>query len=489
MNTLTTFTNSFETTDAECVARAIAGDTTAFERLVERHQALACSLALGVCGDVHRSEDIAQEAFVAAWRQLAELREPEKFKSWVCGIVRNLANSSLRKDERTPTARADQECGLEAQADTTTPLQNLIDSEERAVLMRQLQELPATYREPMVLFYRQNESVASVAEALGISEDAVKQRLSRGRALLAERVERSLGAMLRTSAPGGVFTLAVMGAVASIPAPVAAATAGGSLAKAAASNSAGGMMAPMVALAGVTGGLWNIMKGHVDDARSTGERRFMRRAFMWMTAVCIVLGLMVGILAAMKPGLAALLCVGIPMMTGLLAWPLGLWIKQRRHQIRRSDGTISEDYAPLETGTPQFRRTIAGVIVAAGFFPAFPVGLLGLVSHEAPQAVIFGFLAACAGIVLVSIAVIWRRPSRYRVVLMTHFALLWSATLFLALYMRQTWITSGQWEENQLHFCMLIALPLAALTIIWMAWVIYGFGGNNNRQESTTQTS
>ncbi len=467
--------NDTASSDTHLVEQSLAGDAAAFGRLVEKHQSLVCALALGACGDLHRSEDLGQEAFATAWRQLGELREPEKFKSWICGIVRNVANNSLRKDQRTPTALADEECGEETQADTLTPLQHLIDGEERAILMRQLQELPATYREPMVLFYRQNESVASVAEALGISEDAVKQRLSRGRALLAERVERSIRAMLRSSAPGGAFTLAVMGAVASIPAPAAAATAGGSLAKAAAGTSAGGMIAPMVALAGVTGGLWNIMKGFVDDARSTGEGRFMGRAFMWMTAVCIVFGLMVGVLAAMKPGFAVLLCVGTPVTTGLIAWPLGLWIKRRRHQIRKSDGLISEEYAPLETGTPQFRRTIAGVIVAVGFFLAFSVGLLGLLSHETPEAVIFGFLAACAGIVLVSTAVIWHRPSRYRVVLMAHFALLWAATLVLARFMRQTWLASGQWEENQLHFSILIALPLAALTIIWMAWVIYSF--------------
>jgi hypothetical protein len=327
----------------------------------------------------------------------------------------------------------------------------------------------------MVLFYRQNESVASVAEVLGISEDAVKQRLSRGRALLAERVERSLAAMLRSSSPGGVFTLAVLGAVASIPAPAAAATAGGSLAKATASHSAGGMMAPLVAMAGVTGGLWNIMKGHVDDAQSTAEGRFMGRSFMWMTAVCIGLGLIVGILAAMKPSLAVVLGVGTPVVTGLLAWLLGLWIKRRRDQLRRRDGVVSKGQAYLGMSPAAFRRTITGLIAAVGFFPAFSVGLLGLVSRETPEAVIFGFLAACAGIVLVSTAVIWHRPSRYRVVLMAHFASLWAATLVLALFMRQTWLASGQWQENQLHFSILIALPLAALTIIWMAWVIYSF--------------
>jgi RNA polymerase sigma factor (sigma-70 family) len=467
--------NPPDVSDADLVEQSRAGVAAAFGRLVERHQSLVCSVALGACGDLHRSEDIAQEAFVGAWRQLGELKEPGSFRSWVCGIARNIANSSIRRDDRTPTALAGEASGEEVQVEAATPADHAIDSEERAILLRQLQDLPPLYREPMVLFYRQNESVASVAEVLGISEDAVKQRLSRGRALLAERVERSLAAMLRSSSPGGVFTLAVLGAVASIPAPAAAATAGGSLAKATASHSAGGMMAPLVAMAGVTGGLWNIMKGHVDDAQSTAEGRFMGRSFMWMTAVCIGLGLIVGILAAMKPSLAVVLGVGTPVVTGLLAWLLGLWIKRRRDQLRRRDGVVSKGQAYLGMSPAAFRRTITGLIAAVGFFPAFSVGLLGLVSRETPEAVIFGFLAACAGIVLVSTAVIWHRPSRYRVVLMAHFASLWAATLVLALFMRQTWLASGQWQENQLHFSILIALPLAALTIIWMAWVIYSF--------------
>ena len=476
------------TSDAELVERSRAGDVCAFSSLVERHQRIVCSMALGLCGDLHRSEDIAQEAFVAAWQQLGELREPGKFKSWVCGIVRNLVGFAIRKEERMPTLAAGGENGEERQADTTTPLQNLIDGEERAILMRQLQELPAIYREPMVLFYRQNESAASVAEALGISEDAVKQRLSRGRALLAERVERSLAAMLRSSSPGGVFTLAVLGAVASTPAPAAAATVGGSLSKATSSNFAGGMMAPFVAMAGVSWGLWNTMKGYADDAQSATEARFMGRSFMWTTVACSAAGLMVGILAAIKPGCAALLCVGAPAMTGLLAWPLGRWINRRRHQIRKSKSLTSEEVAPLEKETPPSRRIVTGMIAAVGFTPAFSVGLMGWVGLNMPQAVILGFLATCTVIVLISTAVIWRWPKRYRAVLFAHLPLLWAATLMLAIVMRHAWIASGQWEEHQLQFSVLIGFPGAALTIIWLAWVVYSFGGNK-RQEKTTQTS
>ena len=460
--------------DLHLVKQSLAGNAAAFGRLVERHQALVCALALGVCGNLHRSEDLAQEAFVAAWRQLGELREPEKFKSWICGIVRNQANTSLRKDRHTPTTQADQECGEELPADTGTPAQHVIDNEERAILLRQLQELPVLYREPMILFYRQNESVAAVAEALDISENAVKQRLARGRVLLAERVERSLGTMLRSSGPGGTFTIAVMGAVAFIPAPASAATAGGVIAKTAANSSTSGVIAPMVALAGASGGLLNMAKGEMDGALSLNERGFVRRALVWMTAVSAVSGVILGVVMAMKPGLSLLLSVGIPITIGLLAWPLSMWIKQRRRQIRLADHINPEKFGHRVPIAPLSGTTITGMIAASGFLPAFTVSCEGL-RGTLPQSTAFEFLAACAAIVLSSTAIIRHRPSRYRAVFMSHIVAIWAVTLMLGIFIRHNWINSGYSEKNQPDFHVAILMPLMSLTVMLVACAIYSF--------------
>jgi DNA-directed RNA polymerase specialized sigma24 family protein len=64
-------------TDAELVAACLGGDRGAFERIVERYQRLLCSLAYSATGSLSESEDLAQDAFVDAWRQLGTLREPE----------------------------------------------------------------------------------------------------------------------------------------------------------------------------------------------------------------------------------------------------------------------------------------------------------------------------------------------------------------------------------------------------------------------------
>src|SRR5678816_1278196 len=83
--------------DAELVARCRnARDSEAFGALVERHKDLVFGVGLAHAGDPALAEDVAQEAFVTAWRDMTGLREPERVGSWVAGIARNLAKSAHR---------------------------------------------------------------------------------------------------------------------------------------------------------------------------------------------------------------------------------------------------------------------------------------------------------------------------------------------------------------------------------------------------------
>jgi DNA-directed RNA polymerase specialized sigma24 family protein len=84
--------------DADLVNESLAGNHEAFGQIVARYQSLVCSLAYSATGSLSRSEDLAQETFVTAWRQLRDLREPEKLRSWLCRIARNLTYlSTCRK--------------------------------------------------------------------------------------------------------------------------------------------------------------------------------------------------------------------------------------------------------------------------------------------------------------------------------------------------------------------------------------------------------
>jgi len=93
--------------DADLVTQSLAGDRDAFGWIVARYQALLCSLAYSTTGSLSQSEDLAQETFVTAWKQLADLREPEKLRAWLCRISRNLTYDALRKDGREPIHKAE----------------------------------------------------------------------------------------------------------------------------------------------------------------------------------------------------------------------------------------------------------------------------------------------------------------------------------------------------------------------------------------------
>jgi RNA polymerase sigma factor (sigma-70 family) len=95
-----------ECNDAELVADSLGGSRDAFRQIVERYQTLICSLMYSSTGNVSQSEDMAQETFLAAWKQLRTLREPDKLRAWLCGIVRNRTQKSLQRERREPVHHA-----------------------------------------------------------------------------------------------------------------------------------------------------------------------------------------------------------------------------------------------------------------------------------------------------------------------------------------------------------------------------------------------
>jgi RNA polymerase sigma factor (sigma-70 family) len=230
--------------DTSLVELSLAGDRDAFGRIVARYQSPICALAYSACGNVGRSEDIAQEVFITAWRRLGTLQEPARFRAWLYGIARNLIHNAFRQHTRNPLADAkflEEEAERAAAADE--PDEQAISKEEENILWRVLSGLPEVYREPMVLFYRQNESIPQVADVLELSEEAVRQRLSRGRALLNERVAKVVQNGLRRSGPADTFAVAV---IAVLPMVAATTTAKGAIMGMATTKSATGQATGLV---------------------------------------------------------------------------------------------------------------------------------------------------------------------------------------------------------------------------------------------------
>jgi RNA polymerase sigma factor (sigma-70 family) len=228
-----------EFNDAELVAGSLAGNREAFRQIVERYQTLISSLAYCATGNVSQSEDLAQETFVTAWKKLADLREPAKLRPWLCSITRFLISKEFRHQGREPVYAAESLEADEWVSPEPLPADQVISDEEKAILWRSLERIPEIYREPLVLFYREHQSIEAVARDLELSEDAVKQRLSRGRKLLQEQFLAFVAGALKQTAPDKTFTLGVIAALpllattAKAATATAAATKGGSAAKAA----------------------------------------------------------------------------------------------------------------------------------------------------------------------------------------------------------------------------------------------------------------
>ena len=261
-------------TDGELVAASLAGDREAFGRIVERYQRLLCSLAYSATGCLSASEDLAQEAFLDAWRQLSTLREPEKLRPWLCGILRHKVCRLRRSDVQEPVRQAG---GLELAEEVPSgdpSSQDLaMDKEEQAILWTALARVPELYREPLVLYYREHRSVEHVAVALELTEDAVKQRLARGRKILQERVLSFVEGALSRSTPGRLFTMNVM---ASLPAMLTPAKGAAIGVTAVAHGSFIAKTSGLAALLGSTSGVISAvlsLRANLDQARTPRERR------------------------------------------------------------------------------------------------------------------------------------------------------------------------------------------------------------------------
>src|SRR5688572_7053002 len=207
--------------DAELVHAARRGDKRAFVEIVARHQAMVCGIALGVLGDFAASEDAGQEAFLTAWRKIHELRQPERLRAWLGQIARNAALGHLRRKRGDVPLDV-----IDVLPDeSATPDEAAANEEEAELVRASLAKLPETYRVPLILFYRDGQSVRAVAEAVGISEDAVKQRLARGREMLRDRMSGLIETVLTRTGPTAVFTMTIAAAIGALAAPAAVASA------------------------------------------------------------------------------------------------------------------------------------------------------------------------------------------------------------------------------------------------------------------------
>jgi RNA polymerase sigma-70 factor (ECF subfamily) len=187
--------------DLADVERVLAGDVRAFEGIVRRWQAPLINMAWRYCRDRHRAEELAQEAFVRAWRNLGQWRRESSFSTWLFALAANVYRTDLK---RFPTETLPMEVIAEPAADATQQ-DALLESARNEMVRRAVLALPLRYREPVVLFYFHEMDVMAAAATLKMPEGTVKARLSRARALLRKRFpqleEQSAGGQSRQDRP------------------------------------------------------------------------------------------------------------------------------------------------------------------------------------------------------------------------------------------------------------------------------------------------
>lgn len=244
------------------------GSHEAYGRIVRACQNTVTAIALAITGDVQASEDIAQEAFLSAWQQLDRLRNSASFLPWLRQITRNLARDWLRAQAQRPLSGEAAEIAIGMAADPSPePADRLLRGEAEAAAEDIISALPEDSREVLLLFYREGQSSRQVAALLGLSDEAVRKRLSRARASVREDLLQRFGGLARSTAPSAAFALAVAGALATAaPASATAAVVGSGVFGAGAGKLGAGGLATGGAAGGVAGGSLGLiaqaMTGH-----------------------------------------------------------------------------------------------------------------------------------------------------------------------------------------------------------------------------------
>lgn len=175
------------------VERAARGDQEAFEELVRRFSPGVYHLALNMTRNPQEAEEVLQETFLTAYRRLAELRQPDRFKSWLYRIAANQALMRLRSRRRHPEESLEEgEEKFELRPWTADPAELYQHVELQGALRRGLEQLSPEYRSVFWLRDVEGLSNQEVADLLKLSLPAVKSRLLRARLQLREQLAKEM---------------------------------------------------------------------------------------------------------------------------------------------------------------------------------------------------------------------------------------------------------------------------------------------------------
>ena len=168
------------------VAQAKQGDADAFALLVQTYETSVYRLALRMCGNAHDAEEVAQEAFVAAWKGLPSFRGESKFSSWLYQLTTNEAINFLRKEKRHRAATPLEDEMEPATGDTA---QQAAETKElQQALQQALDALTPEHRQIFLLRQMRQLSYEEIGRLLGLESGTVKSRLNRAKKQLRQNL-------------------------------------------------------------------------------------------------------------------------------------------------------------------------------------------------------------------------------------------------------------------------------------------------------------
>jgi RNA polymerase sigma-70 factor (ECF subfamily) len=188
--------------DAELVALARQGDTSAFGELVDRHRVAVYRAALAALGSHAEAEDVAQDAFVTAFRKLAGFRGDASFKTWLLTIAWHHAINRrrwLRITGRNPSTRCarsgqagqERQGGLDGQdGNERTPEQIALDRELGTAIVSEIRALTPKLRDALLLAQSGEYAYGEIASMLGVPVGTIKWRVSEARKLVKRGLNR-----------------------------------------------------------------------------------------------------------------------------------------------------------------------------------------------------------------------------------------------------------------------------------------------------------
>ena len=173
-------------TEDQAVMRCQHGERDAFRYLVERYQNIVFGTAYNMTRNRALAEELAQDAFLSAWKGIRSFRRGRPFKPWLMRILVNTVMAHRRK--RTVDTTPIGESEVEEESDADNPEDAAEARSEQQVLQRAIGELSPDHRQVVALRYFADMTVPEVARASGLAEGTVKSRLFRAHQALRQQL-------------------------------------------------------------------------------------------------------------------------------------------------------------------------------------------------------------------------------------------------------------------------------------------------------------